>query len=189
VLFETMAERRMSIDIPHSWQPRPGVHARADRRNDMQQNRRNGIAWIAALAGQFTIGASAAQAQPIRSFARVDSTFTSTVPDPGEFAPQASGSHWLLGAGIGFVAGGTATWLVLNHGDSTAPCDRDANQDALSGGQCLGLVAAGALVGAGIGALAGRLFRTDPVANAPLDRLRIGWMPRTGGRIAVSLPF
>lgn len=155
----------------------------------MNTNRRNGIAWIAAVVCQFTIGASALEAQAVQSFASAGSTFTSIVSEPIEFAPQSAGSHWLLGAGIGFVAGGTATWLVLNHGDSTAPCDRDANQDALSSGECLGLVAAGALVGAGIGAIVGRLFRTDPVADAPLDRLRIGWMPRTGGRIAVSLPF
>jgi hypothetical protein len=79
-------------------------------------------------------------------------------------------SHWLVGAGVGFVAGAGATYLVLNSGGSTALCDRSANQDAISSGECLGLTAAGGLAGAGLGALVGMLFRSDRWEEFPLAR-------------------
>lgn len=66
--------------------------------------------------------------------------------------PIGSRRSW-LGAGAGFVVGGTTTWIVLHHGGSTAHCDQDANQDAWSSSQCLGASVLGGLVGAGIGAL------------------------------------
>jgi hypothetical protein len=62
----------------------------------------------------------------------------------------------LLGAGIGFVVGAGATWVVLNAGGSSAFCDRDANQDAMSPGECLGITIVGGAVGALVGALVTR---------------------------------
>jgi len=91
----------------------------------------------------------------------------------------------LVGAGMGFVVGAGATWGVLNQGGSTARCDRDQNQDAWSGQQCLGAYALGGLAGAGIGALIGGIFRSDALAR-PLDRVHLGWSPgERGGRVSL----
>jgi len=72
---------------------------------------------------------------------------------------QDAGSHWKTGAGIGLAVGGVGTYLVLRSGDSTAPCNQSANQDAWSTSACLGAAAAGGVVGAGVGALIGSRFR------------------------------
>ena len=69
------------------------------------------------------------------------------------------GSKWLLGAGVGFVIGGGGTFAWLHSGGSTSRCDRSANQDAMSSGECLGLTVLGGIVGAGLGAAVGALFR------------------------------
>lgn len=103
---------------------------------------------------------------------------------------RAASSTW-IGAGAGFVVGGVATYVILNTGGSTAPCDQDANQDAMSTGECIGITALGALAGAGIGLLIGRAFRSDRLEAISRDGLRIGWSPatRTGiVRIAVPAP-
>lgn len=70
----------------------------------------------------------------------------------------APGKRTLIGAGVGFVLGAGATWAVLNTGGSTAPCDRDANQDAMSAGECAGVTVLGGVVGALVGALVARLL-------------------------------
>jgi len=99
-------------------------------------------------------------------------------------------SHWLIGAGGGLVAGTLGMVAVLNSGGSTASCDRSANQDALSSGECLGLYALGGAGGAGIGALVGSLIRTDRWRPVPLERLSLGprpWSAGGGVGLAVSL--
>lgn len=76
-------------------------------------------------------------------------------------ADRATRSRWREGAVGGFVIGGGATFLVLRSGESTAPCDRKRNQDAIGAKECAGIALAGGLVGAGVGALIGSRFRTD----------------------------
>jgi len=73
----------------------------------------------------------------------------------------------LEGAIIGFVVGAATTAIVTHAGGSTAPCDQSANQDALSSGECLGLAAAGGLVGAGLGALIGSRIRVSALQATP----------------------
>jgi hypothetical protein len=70
-------------------------------------------------------------------------------------------SRWLPGAALGFAAGAVVTHLALRGGGSTAPCNRGANQDAMSAGECLGLAALGGVAGAGLGALVGSRIRRD----------------------------
>lgn len=96
-------------------------------------------------------------------------------------------SYRLAGAGTGLVLGAGVTYLVLNSGGSTAPCDQDANQDAMSSEECLGLTALGAVAGAGLGFLIGGLFRTERWEEIPLDRLRMGIGPSPGGRLTLAL--
>jgi hypothetical protein len=83
-------------------------------------------------------------------------------------------SHRAAGAGIGFVAGGVATYLVLNAGGSRSLCDRDANQDAMSSGECWGLTLLGGAVGAGLGAVVGGFIRSEKWEDIPVERLRDG---------------
>lgn len=84
----------------------------------------------------------------------------------GRLASQiGAGNHTVTGAAIGFVVGAGATYLLLNSGGSTSLCDRDRNQDAIGRTECLGLTAAGGVVGAGIGALIGRRIRRGPTAQ------------------------
>jgi len=73
----------------------------------------------------------------------------------------------LEGAIIGFVVGAATTAIVTHAGGSTAPCDQSANQDAMSSGECLGLAAAGGLVGAGLGALIGSRIRVSAMQALP----------------------
>jgi hypothetical protein len=75
-------------------------------------------------------------------------------------AARATRSHWRTGAVAGFVIGGGVTFLVLRSGESTAPCDRKRNQDAIGAKECAGIALAGGLVGAGVGALIGGRFRS-----------------------------
>jgi hypothetical protein len=95
-------------------------------------------------------------------------------------------SHWLLGAGVGFVAGAGVTYAVLGSGGSTALCNRSANQDALSTGECLGLVAAGGVAGAGLGALVGALIKSDKWDDVSPERFRLGLVPRPKGGLTLS---
>lgn len=90
-------------------------------------------------------------------------------------------SHWLIGAGGGLVAGTVGMVAILNSGGSTAPCDRSANQDAISSGACLGLYALGGAGGAGLRALVGSFIRTDRWRAVPLERLSLGPRPSTAG--------
>lgn len=86
-------------------------------------------------------------------------------------------SRRVVGGVAGFVIGAGATYLILNQGGSTAPCDRDANQDALNRGECLGLYALGGLVGGGLGVLIGGMFRSERFQSVPVDEVRFGWLP------------
>jgi hypothetical protein len=64
----------------------------------------------------------------------------------------------VIAAGVGFVLGGGATWAILHSGGSTAPCDRDANQDAMRAGECIGITVLGGAAGALVGALVAGLL-------------------------------
>lgn len=86
---------------------------------------------------------------------------------------QGRRSHWPLGAGVGFVVGAGATYAVAQSGGSTSLCDRDANQDALNSGECLGLTFLGGVVGAGLGALVGSLIHTERWRDVPLQNFRL----------------
>ena len=98
-------------------------------------------------------------------------------------------SHWQTGAAIGFVAGAGITFLVLRAGGSTALCNRSANQDALRAEECLGLVALGGVVGAGLGAIVGGLIRTDRRETVSLDRVRLGAGRDGRLTLGLALPF
>lgn len=90
-------------------------------------------------------------------------------------------THRALGAGIGFVAGAGITYFVTSTGGSTSPCDRSANQDAMSSTECLGLAAVGGVAGAGLGFLIGSLFRSERWRNVPLEQFRLSFAPRRIG--------
>lgn len=97
-------------------------------------------------------------------------------------------SHWLVGAGVGFVAGAGITFLVVNGG-STSICDRSDNQDAASSGECIGLVALGGVAGAGVGAIIGSLIRTERWQDVPVERVRVGLAPRGGVDLGLVVAF
>lgn len=97
------------------------------------------------------------------------------------------GSRWLAGAGVGFLVGAGVTTVILNSGGSTSLCDRSANQDAISSGECLGLTALGGLAGAGLGALIGSRIRTERWQDIPVERLRVGLAPQSGGRFSLAI--
>lgn len=97
-------------------------------------------------------------------------------------------SHWLPGAAIGFGVGAAVTYLVLNNGGSTAPCDRSANQDAMSKGACLGITVAGGAAGALLGALVGGLIKKAAPA-APVDQLRIVPLRERGLAVSLAVRF
>ena len=129
-----------------------------------------GLPAQAQVASRLAVTADSTALMPLRDIARID-------------LAQGERSYRWYGAAAGLVVGGTATWIILNSGGSTAPCDRDANPDAMSAGECLAITAAGAVAGAGIGYLIGGLFHSRP--DAPF--VRVGWRPRWGARLALEL--
>lgn len=87
-------------------------------------------------------------------------------------------SHRLLGAGLGFVVGAGVTYVVLRSGGSTALCNQSANQDAIGTRECIALAALGGAAGAGLGALAGGMIKSERWEDVPIERLRVGlWRP------------
>jgi len=96
-------------------------------------------------------------------------------------------SRWLVGAGAGFLVGAVGTYVALDRGGSTNPCDSSANQDAMGQGACIGIAAAGGVAGAGLGALVGSLFRSERWEDVPKDRWRVSLGPRPGVRFHVSV--
>ncbi len=101
------------------------------------------------------------------------SLYAQELPEPSR--PVAVGPEQALhprrtrareGAVVGFIVGATVTVVVTRSGGSTAPCNRSANQDALSSGECVGLAVAGGVVGAGLGALIGSRIRVAVRQNA-----------------------
>jgi hypothetical protein len=98
----------------------------------------------------------------------------------------ASRSHSGVGAVVGLVVGAGATYALLNTGGSTAPCDRERNQDAMSSGECAGLYALGGLAGAGLGALIGRFVRTEQRVSESV-RLDVAPAPAGGMSVGVTL--
>jgi hypothetical protein len=96
-------------------------------------------------------------------------------------------SRWKAGAVAGFVVGAVGTYVALDRGDSTNPCDHSTNQDAMGQGACIALAAAGGVAGAGLGALVGRLFRSERWEDVPKDRWRVSLGLRPGIRFHVSV--
>ena len=89
---------------------------------------------------------------------------------------------------MGFIVGTTVTIVVTRSGGSTAPCNRSANQDALSSGECVALAVAGGVVGAGLGALIGSRIRVGVRENvSPLLPLHAGGVHNRGFLLLVSL--
>lgn len=84
---------------------------------------------------------------------------------------RVEGPGWEIPAAAGAVLGGAGTYVWLHSGGSTSLCDRSSNQDAMSGGECAGLTVLGAVAGAGLGALASRLLRTERWVPVPLGRI------------------
>jgi len=97
--------------------------------------------------------------------------------------------HRLAGAAAGLLVGGGVSYLVLHSGGSTSLCDRSANQDAMSASECLGLTAAGALVGAGLGAILGGVIRSERWQEVSTEPVRIGLLPGSSPRIVLSIAF
>ncbi len=98
-------------------------------------------------------------------------------------------SRWRAGAVTGFLVGAGGTFALLNQGDSTNPCDSSANQDAMGMGACVGLATLGGVAGAGLGALVGKLLRTEDWHKVPADRMRVSLGPRTGLEFRVAVAF
>lgn len=95
-------------------------------------------------------------------------------------------SHWLAGAGVGFLVGAGAAFAVLYSGGSTSLCNQSANQDAMSSGECIGLTALGGLAGAGLGAVIGSRLRSERWQDVPIERLRLGLGPQVDGRFGLA---
>jgi hypothetical protein len=107
-------------------------------------------------------------------------------PDAAIHLSRTHQSHRLLGAGIGFVAGVGLTYVITHSGGSSSLCDRSSNQDALSSGECLGLVTVGGIAGAGLGAIIGGLIKTEYALQAPIRELRVGIVPGHGMRLGLA---
>ena len=86
---------------------------------------------------------------------------------------QGERSHKLLGGVIGFVAGAGMAYWIVNSGGSTSLCDRDANQDAIGSGECVGAVFLGGAVGWGLGYIIGGRIHTERWTQIPIERLRV----------------
>jgi len=119
-------------------------------------------------------GASSSTRHPLASVTRIE-------------VSRGERSRWLTGAGAGFVAGAVGTYVALDRGGSTNPCDPSTNQDAIGQGSCLALAAAGGLAGAGLGALVGSLFRSERWEDVPEDRWRVSLGPRPGAQLQLSV--
>ena len=91
------------------------------------------------------------------------------------------------GAVAGFIVGATVMIAVTRSGGSTAPCNRSANQDALSSGECVALAVAGGVVGAGLGALIGGRIRVGVREDASPLPLHLGGVHNRGFLIVVSI--
>lgn len=98
-------------------------------------------------------------------------------------------SRWRTGAAVGLLAGAGGTFALLNRGDSTNPCDSSTNQDAMGMSACVGVAALGGVAGAGVGALIGKLFRTEEWQRVPTDQVRVSLAPRAGLELRVALTF
>jgi len=97
--------------------------------------------------------------------------------------------HWRAGAGVGFLVGVGAAVAFEAGSGSTAPCDQEQNQDAMSSGECLGIAAAGVALSTGLGALVGGLVRTERWQEVPVEGLRLTMVPRPGRRLGLGIAF
>ena len=111
-----------------------------------------------------------------------NATFTYAISDlvRAEVGDGIRSYKW-VGAGIGGVAGATATYLVLNSGGSTSLCNQSENQDATSMGVCIGLTVLGGLAGAGLGSIVGGLITVEQWREVSLGSLRVGVRVHLGG--------
>jgi len=96
-------------------------------------------------------------------------------------------SHWLSGAGAGFLVGAGVAFVLLITGGSTSLCDQSANQDAIGSGECLGLAALEGVAGAGLGAIIGGLVRTERWQDVPFERLRVSLWPQAGSKLGLAV--
>lgn len=101
---------------------------------------------------------------------------------------QGERSHKLLGGVIGFVAGAGIAYLIVHSGGSTSLCDRDANQDAIGSGECVGVVFLGGALGWGIGYIIGGRVHTERWTRIPLERLQVT-VGSTRIGLAMAIPF
>lgn len=113
--------------------------------------------WQAPHPGYLSVEWRTRSVQDLPGMARSEPPGPYAVSDaPPPMADRGDGSsHW-LGAAIGGVIGFAGSYVILNSGDSTAPCDESANQDAIGTRYCVGLYVLGGLAGAGVGWLVGK---------------------------------
>ena len=105
------------------------------------------------------------------SVAWADSTETLRLADLIRLeASEGKKTYRWLGTGLGFVLGAGLTYLILEGGGSTSPCDQNSNQDAMSDEECWGITALGGVAGAGLGFVVGGLFQSDRWKEVPLEK-------------------
>ncbi len=112
--------------------------------------------------------------------------------DPVVPTGPSSASNRRTGAALGFVVGGSGTYLALRSGGSTGMCNHAENQDAIRKSECVGLAALGGLVGAGAGAWLGGRIGNREGGGAELDRLDlvpISQQGRYGVRLGARIAF
>ena len=97
---------------------------------------------------------------------------------------RGSRTHRLVGFAAGFALGSGATYLVLYQGGSTSRCDRSANQDAMSSGECLGLTALGGVAMGVLGGVVGGFIRSERWEDLGVEALRV--MVAPGGRVGIG---
>lgn len=109
---------------------------------------------------------------------------------PSQSTDGATSSNRRLAAGLGGAVGLGATYLALQHGGSTAYCDRSANQDAIGARECYALYAVGGIVGAGIGWLiGGRIGGGRSDADVQARAVELLAVPGTLTSVGVRIRF
>lgn len=92
----------------------------------------------------------------------------------------------LAGAGIGFVVGTAAGFLVTYH---PVGCDEPAG-DGVGTGPCIAAALLGGVLTAGVGAGIGALVRPERWRDVPLPRVSLRLVPhRAAVSLGASLPY
>jgi len=146
------------------------------------------IAVVVALlfAGRLAAQESMVRIQP----APVDAFVSVPLSRAGDAEPvpaPGTRSHALVGAAVGFGIGAVGTLVLIHNGASTAPCDRERNQDAMTMGECAALAGLGGLAGAAVGALIGHFVRSDQRSLVPRGRTHLSVVPSPDGAMSVGL--